>query len=69
MRIKNTKTRLFIPASLKMNVEIHLSLNHAHFLGKVLRLKVGDRITVFNENDGECLKKLLGPGGTRKGQH
>ncbi len=53
MRIKNTKTRLFIPASLKMNVEIHLSLNHAHFLGKVLRLKVGDRITVFNENDGE----------------
>ena len=53
MSIQNHKTRLFIPALLQMSEEIHLSANHAHFLGKVLRLKVGDRVAVFNENDGE----------------
>jgi 16S rRNA (uracil1498-N3)-methyltransferase len=64
MSIINTKTRLFIPAHLQMSVEIQLSPDHAHFLGKVLRLKVGDRVSVFNENDGEwagtltALKKL-----------
>lgn len=53
MSIKNTKTRLFIPAPLQMSEKIQLSPGHAHFLGKVLRLKVGDRVAVFNENDGE----------------
>jgi 16S rRNA (uracil1498-N3)-methyltransferase len=53
MIIKNTKTRLFIPSPLQMSEEIQLSPDHAHFLGKVLRLKVGDRVAVFNENDGE----------------
>ena len=53
MSIKNIKARLFIPASLQMGVEIQLSSNHAHFLSKVLRLKVGDRVAVFNEIDGE----------------
>jgi 16S rRNA (uracil1498-N3)-methyltransferase len=53
MSIKNTKTRLFIPTLLQMSLEIQLSSDHAHFLGKVLRLKVGDRVAVFNENDGE----------------
>ena len=58
MSIKNTKTRLFVSAHLQMNEEIQLSPNHVHYLGKVLRLKVGDRVAVFNENDGEWAGSL-----------
>jgi 16S rRNA (uracil1498-N3)-methyltransferase len=58
MRIKKTKTRLFMPAPLQMSKKIQLTPDHAHFLGKVLRLKVGDRIAVFNEDDGEWAGSL-----------
>ena len=53
MSIENAKTRLFVADALSNGTEIQLTPDHAHFLGNVLRFKVGDRVAVFNEKYGE----------------
>ncbi len=65
MDITAVKTRLYVSAALGDAREIPLSVDHAHFLGNVLRLKPNDRIAVFNATDGQW----SGPLTTLKKRH
>ena len=47
------KTRLFMEGVLDAGAEIALGKNHVHFLGNVLRLRSGDKISLFNGDCGE----------------
>jgi 16S rRNA (uracil1498-N3)-methyltransferase len=47
------RTRLYIDDKLQPGVELDVSGDKARYLGKVLRLRVGDQIAVFNGRDGE----------------
>ena len=53
MMYKKTKARLFISDTLKANTEITATKNQAHYLLRVLRVKNGDYINLFNGYDGE----------------
>lgn len=46
-------TRLFVSAALSNGAELVLRGEQSRYLGRVLRLRVGDRITVFNGDCGE----------------
>lgn len=46
-------TRLFIPAELKSGREVRLDADQSRYLGRVLRLRDGDALLVFNGNNGE----------------
>ena len=52
-----TLARLFVDAPLDSDVE--LSAEQAHYLGRVLRLGVGDRVRVFNGRDGEVAAEIV----------
>lgn len=59
--------RLFIDAPLKAGGSAALSAEQAHYLKNVLRRNDGDRVRVFNGNDGEWrgpLRDLSKKGGT-----
>ena len=45
--------RLFVEARLASGAEIELGADPARYLGKVLRLRTGEEIRVFNGDDGE----------------
>ena len=47
------RTRLYIDDKLECGAELVVSGDKARYLGKVLRLRVGDQIAVFNGRDGE----------------
>jgi 16S rRNA (uracil1498-N3)-methyltransferase len=47
------KVRIFIKENLQQNALVTLSKEHYHYLAKVLRLKTGDKIFIFNQNEGE----------------
>ena len=51
MRADYTLSRLYLDAPLKG--EIDVSREQAHYLGTVLRKRVGDRVRLFNARDGE----------------
>lgn len=54
-----TKTpRLFIEDSLILGKGIVLTKEQSHYIGTVLRLRVGDFLRVFNGKDGEFLAQL-----------
>ncbi|NQW00988.1 MAG: 16S rRNA (uracil(1498)-N(3))-methyltransferase [Rhodospirillales bacterium] len=53
MTFNSIRTRLYHPGPLQAGAEISLSADQAHFLGNVLRLHAGDRIALFNADDGE----------------
>lgn len=53
MRENYTLIRLFLDADLSEALEIELSREQAHYLGKVLRKSIGDSVRVFNGLDGE----------------
>jgi 16S rRNA (uracil1498-N3)-methyltransferase len=57
--------RLFVKSKLEPGAEIALAKDQAHYLGTVLRLKPGERILLFNGNDGEWCAGLTAIG--RKG--
>jgi len=57
--------RLFVKSKLEPGAEIALAKDQAHYLGTVLRLKPGERILLFNGNDGEWCAELTAIG--RKG--
>jgi 16S rRNA (uracil1498-N3)-methyltransferase len=57
--------RLFVKSKLERSAEIALAKDQAHYLGTVLRLKPGERILLFNGNDGEWCAELTAIG--RKG--
>ena len=56
------KTRLFVSAALGNEAELTLTGEQARYLGRALRLKPGDRIAVFNGDDGEWAASIEGFG-------
>ena len=48
------KTRLFVSGQLINGTELHLETDRARYLGRVLRLRIGDEIRVFNGDGPEC---------------
>lgn len=57
--------RLFVKSKLEPGAEIALPKDQAHYLGTVLRLKPGERVLLFNGQDGEWCAELAAIG--RKG--
>ena len=54
-----TQTRLYIDARLGPGTRLSVGGDKARYLGKVLRLRIGDGIFVFNGNDGEYRATLV----------
>ncbi|MEX1059452.1 MAG: RNA methyltransferase PUA domain-containing protein, partial [Methyloceanibacter sp.] len=50
--------RLFVKSRLETDAEIALGKDQAHYLGNVLRLKRGERLLLFNGEDGEWCAEL-----------
>ncbi|MDH3614773.1 MAG: 16S rRNA (uracil(1498)-N(3))-methyltransferase [Gammaproteobacteria bacterium] len=46
-------TRLFIDDELRSGQELRLDSEQARYIGRVLRLRIGDQLTVFNGQGGE----------------
>jgi len=46
-------TRIFVDKALAPGADIQLDRDQAHYVGRVLRLRAGDTLNVFNGNDGE----------------
>ena len=55
-------TRLFIPAELRSGKEIQLDGDRARYVSRVLRLRPGDPLTVFNGENGEFTASVAGVG-------
>ena len=51
-------SRVFIEADLAKTDTLHLGGETAHYLGRVLRLRVGDRLQVFNQRGQEFLVEV-----------
>lgn len=51
--------RLYVQDPLFVKNQIGLGADHAHYLGRVLRLQVGDSVRIFNGNDGEFLCEII----------
>lgn len=47
------RPRLFIHGNLTSDSELPMGAEQTHYLGRVLRLRTGDRLTVFNGEGGE----------------
>jgi len=56
--LKAPRTRLYVESSLQEGIHLELEANHAHYLGQVLRLKAGDKISLFNGKDGSYLAEI-----------
>ena len=54
------KTRLFVSGELINGAEIVVDGDRAHYLGRVLRLGIGDNITVFNGTGPEWSATITG---------
>jgi len=54
-RKSSSVARLYTPTSLSAGVDVNLSKEQAHYIGRVLRLKPDDEIRLFNADDGEWL--------------
>jgi 16S rRNA (uracil1498-N3)-methyltransferase len=54
--------RLFIDTPLSVGLEIGLDGAHAHYLGKVMRLKAGDAVKLFDDKSGEYLAVITAIG-------
>lgn len=53
-------TRLFVSGDLINGTEVVLDGDRARYLGRVLRLRVGDEVTVFNGNGPEWAASIAG---------
>ncbi len=51
-------TRLFVPGDIQAGSEHELPPDQARYLGKVLRLKTGDEVAIFNGEHGEWLARV-----------
>ena len=58
MRDHYTLARLYVPQKLQTAGALSLSQTQAHFLGTVMRKKIGDHVRVFNGEDGEWLAEI-----------
>jgi 16S rRNA (uracil1498-N3)-methyltransferase len=52
--------RLFVKSPLKASSTVELDQDHVHYLGNVLRLREGEKLLVFNGEDGEWCAELSG---------
>lgn len=52
-------TRLFVSEALGNGAELEISGEQARYLGRVLRARIGDRVAVFNGDDGEFSAEIL----------
>ena len=57
-----SKARLFYPNKLKTGTISRLSEKQSHYTKNVMRLKAGDKISLFNSQDGEWDVKILDQG-------
>lgn len=48
-----SKNRLYVASPLETGASIVLAAEQAHYVGRVLRLRVGDELTLFNGQGGE----------------
>lgn len=55
-------TRLFIKEQLSPGQQLQLDAEQARYIGKVLRLRVGDALTVFNGQGGEFAATVVAVG-------
>ena len=55
-------TRLFVNDTLGSGIELQLGREQAHYLGRVLRLRDGDMLTVFNGDNGEFVARIVSLG-------
>jgi 16S rRNA (uracil1498-N3)-methyltransferase len=53
------KVRLFISNSINIGLQVKLDEDKSHYLKSVLRLQTGDKIFIFNQDDGEFEAVLL----------
>ncbi len=51
-------TRLHCETSLRAHAPLRLDADAAHYLGKVLRMRLGQFVHVFNASDGEFLARI-----------
>ena len=51
-------SRVYFESQLKTNGDIRLPAESSHYLAKVLRLRSGDCVQLFNETDGEFLARI-----------
>lgn len=56
------QTRLFISQKLKSDSQLQLGSEQARYIGRALRLRIGDTMTVFNGEDGEFSANLAAIG-------
>lgn len=56
------KIRLYLDQPLITNNLFEIDSKQAHYLSKVMRLKQGDKILVFNEDDGEYISDIVNAG-------
>ena len=52
-------TRLYLRSELQSAAELQLDDEQARYIGRVLRLRVGDSLSVFNGDDGEFEARVL----------
>lgn len=57
MRADYTLPRLYLDVPLSGDLD--LTREHAHYLGTVLRKRVGDRVRLFNDRDGEWAAEVV----------
>lgn len=59
MRDYGTLARLYIESALCAGGDVRLEQPQAHFLGTVMRKRVGDNVRVFNADAGEWLAEIV----------
>ena len=52
------KNRIFITSNLNTGETVSLGDDKSHYLNNVLRCKIGDHISIFNENS-ECIAEVV----------
>mgnify|MGYP001227212225 CR=1 FL=1 len=57
--MQKTKTRIFVNKSISSNLIIYVKNKQHHFLKNVMRIKVNDKINVFDGTSGEWTSKVI----------
>ncbi len=57
--MQKTKTRIFVKKLISSNLIIYVKNKQHHFLKNVMRIKVNDKINVFDGTSGEWVSKVI----------
>lgn len=55
----STQIRLYLDAALSAGQQVELTTDQAHYINNVMRLAVGDGVTLFNEQFGEWAARIV----------